>query len=86
MNLKCKNCGSEKIIPSVNVMDQGQHSDGTLKAHVGYNDPAAILLREAVFARLKANICGACGYTELFASKPEELYSAYLKAKEYCRM
>ncbi len=83
MNLKCKNCGSEKIILDVSVQDQGQHSDGRLKAHVGNNDPTAVFLREPVFARFKANICGECGFTELFASTPAELYAAYLKTKEY---
>ena len=63
MNLKCKNCGSEKIIPQVNMLDQGQHSDGTLKAHVGFEKPEAIFFKEAIYARLKANICGECGHT-----------------------
>jgi hypothetical protein len=35
----------------------------------------------AVYAKLKANICGECGYTELFVENPAGLYDAYLKAK-----
>ncbi len=81
MDLKCKNCGSEKMIPGVQMLDQGHHSDGTLKAHVGFEDPDAVIFRGAVYARLKANICGECGYTELFADDPAELYAAYLRWK-----
>lgn len=83
MDLKCRNCGSEKVIPEVRVQDQGHHSDGLLKAYVGNNDPAAVILREPVFAKFKANICGECGFTELFADDPAALYAAYLKTKEY---
>jgi hypothetical protein len=79
MKLTCKSCGSEKMIAGAHVLDQGQHSDRTLKAHVGYNDPGAIFLREAVYARLKANICGACGHAQIYAENPGELYEAYLK-------
>jgi predicted nucleic-acid-binding Zn-ribbon protein len=34
-----------------------------------------------VYAKMNANICGECGYTELFAEDPATLYDAYLKAK-----
>jgi hypothetical protein len=81
MKTKCIKCGSEKIIPLVGVMDQGQHSDGKLKALVGYTNPEAWVFKGAVYARLKANICGVCGYTELVAEDPAALYQAYIKAK-----
>jgi len=81
MNQKCGKCGSEKVIPLVAMMDQGQYSDGTLKALVGYTNPEAWVFKGAVYARLKANICGECGYTELIAEDAPELYDQYLKAK-----
>jgi hypothetical protein len=80
MNSKCSKCGSEKVIPLVGMMDQGQYSDGTLKALVGYTNPEAWVFKGAVYAKLKANICGACGYPELMAEDPAALYDAYLKA------
>jgi hypothetical protein len=79
MGMKCRNCGSEKMIPGVDVQDQGQASDGVLRAHVGYIEPEAIFFPGKVFARWKANICGECGHTEFFANEPAELYAAYLK-------
>jgi ribosomal protein S27AE len=81
MNSRCSKCGSEKVILLADMMDQGQYSDGTLKALVGYTNPEAWVFKGAVYAKLKANICGECGYTELLAENPAGLYDAYLKAK-----
>ncbi len=80
MNSKCSKCGSAKIIPLAGMVDQGQYSDGKLKAFIGYTNPEAWVFKGAVYAKLTANICGECGYTELFAEGAAELYSAYLKA------
>lgn len=80
MNPTCSKCGSSKIIPLVGLVDQGQYSDGTLKALVGYTNPEAWVFKGAVHAKLKANICGNCGHTELVAENPEALYEAYMKA------
>jgi hypothetical protein len=79
MDTRCARCGSEKIIPLVAILDQGQYSDGTLKAHVGYTNPEAWLFKGAVYARLKATICGECGHTDLTAENPAALYEAYLR-------
>jgi ribosomal protein S27AE len=81
MNLKCSKCGSEKIIPLASMIDQGQASDGTLKALVGYTNPEAWVFKGAVYAKMNANICGECGYTELIAEDAAALYDAYLKAR-----
>lgn len=78
---QCGKCGSAKAIPLVGVMDQGQGSDGRLKTCVGYTNPEAWIFKGAVYAKLSATICGACGYTELTAENPGELYEAYLAAK-----
>ncbi len=63
------------------MVDQGQGSDGTLKALVGYTNPKAWVFKGSVHAALKANICGDCGYTELIAENPAALYEAYLKGQ-----
>lgn len=81
MGAGCTKCGSSKIIPMVPVLDQGQHSDGTLKAHVGFTNPEAWLFKGAVYARLKATICGECGYTELSVEDPAKVYEDYLKTR-----
>ena len=81
MKERCTKCDSDKIIPLVRVMDQGDSSDGRLKAHVGYTNPEAWLFKGAVYAQLSATICGECGHTELTAEKPAALYEAYLDSK-----
>ncbi len=63
------------------MVDQGQYSDGSLKAVVAYTNPEAWVFKGAVYAKLRANICGQCGYTELFAENAAALYETYLKAK-----
>ncbi len=82
MNATCSKCGSDKIIPLAGMIDQGEYSDGTLKALVGFTNPEAWVFKGAIYAKLKANICGECGYTELIAENPDALYEAYLKAKK----
>lgn len=81
MNLTCSKCHSEKIIPFVSVLDQGQYSGGNLIAHIGFTNPEAWLSKGPVYATLKATICGECGYTELTAENPAELYRAYQAAQ-----
>ncbi len=81
MNPKCTKCGSEKVIPLATMVDQGQYSDGSLKAFVAYTNPEAWVFKGAVYAKLRANICGQCGYTELIAENAAELYDTYLKVK-----
>jgi len=81
MSARCSKCGSTKTIPMVNIMDQGQHSDGTLKATVGYTNPEAWLFKGAVYAQLKATICGDCGFVELCVDDPAKVYEDYLKTR-----
>ena len=81
MNPKCSKCGSEKIIPLATMVDQGQYSDCTLKAFVAYTNPEAWVFKGAGYAKLRANICGQCGYTELIAENAAALYDTYLKTK-----
>lgn len=77
MGEQCMKCGSEKLIPQLSVVDQGQHSDGTLKANIGYTNPDAWIFKGPILSQLKATICGDCGYTELSVENPRELYETY---------
>jgi len=79
MNSICSKCSSDKIIPNAQVFDQGQFSDGHLKAIVSAN-PQAILFKENKLTPLKAQICGECGHTEFVVEDPQTLYQAYLKS------
>jgi ribosomal protein S27AE len=76
---KCMKCGSTKIIPNVQIQDQGQYSDGHLKVVIA-EDPKALFFKNNRLTRLKAQICGECGYTEFIVEDPHMLYSAYIKS------
>lgn len=81
MSDKCEKCGSEKIVPMAGVLDQGQYSDGKLKAVV-YTNPEAWIFKGLVSAQLTARICGECGHTELTAQNPSAIYKAYVNAQK----
>jgi hypothetical protein len=71
----CAKCGAEQVIPRVKVLDRG---DGTRELGVEVTRyPEAFIFKEATHSNLIARICGVCGYTELYADSPGELYKAY---------
>ena len=74
----CAKCGSGKVVPLARMADQGQYSDGKLKAVV-YTNPEAWIFKGAVSAVLRARICGDCGFTELYAEKPQALFKAWTR-------
>jgi hypothetical protein len=83
MSEACRRCGSEKIIPSVPLMDHygdlGGFSDPARVSVSG--QPDAWFFRDTATGRLRARICGECGYVELHASNFRMLYEKYLKAR-----
>ena len=82
MNATCAKCGSGKMMLEIPLKDQGQYSDGQLKAQVGFLHPEAAIFRGRTYAKLRANICGECGFTELFAENPRLLYEAYARTQK----
>lgn len=71
---QCPNCTSSEIISNVAGIDRGRHNDTSLPLSVGmYRDPDAWIDKGLFQSPLKAWICGACGYTELFVQHPREL-------------
>jgi hypothetical protein len=74
----CAACGSTKLIPGASVED-GWTSRYAAREHViriGAN-PKAFFSNHITESKVKAYICGTCGYTALFAEQPHELYEAY---------
>ena len=76
MTTNCTKCGSDKIISRAKIFDQGEYSDGTLKAAFVKN-PEAWIFKGTVLSRLRAVICGACGFTELYVEEPDKLHEAF---------
>lgn len=75
----CVRCGSAKIMRGITVSDQGEHSDGQLKVVV-FGSPDAILFKDRLYGKLRADICGECGHVEFRVTNPRQLYRHWLKA------
>jgi hypothetical protein len=73
----CPKCGSPRVIPGVRVLDRdGEYSDKSLSVRLDRN-PDALLFKGSEVVELRANVCGRCGYTELYVTDPQALWSAY---------
>lgn len=81
MTLTCMKCQSTKIAQNVQVMDQVQYSNGSLTVFVS-EVPEAMIFKRTKTTRLRANVRGECGFTDLFAEEPELIYETYLKSLE----
>jgi formate-dependent nitrite reductase cytochrome c552 subunit len=44
-------------------------------------DPTAIMFKKSTRSDVHAWICGQCGYMELYADNPSELYQAFTEAQ-----
>lgn len=78
--MSCLNCQSGKGIPGVRVVDRG-HSFSKLSLSLTVDaDPSAMLFTGTVASALRAQICGDCGYTRLFAEGHNELWKAHQKS------
>jgi hypothetical protein len=77
----CSKCKSPKVIPRARIIDRADYNLTTdLTVHV-YENPEAMIFKGTNPGTLRARICGECGYVETYIDNPEELYSAYLRAK-----
>ena len=75
----CSKCQSEKILPRVRIRgDVASRYDLLVEVH---EHPQAILFTGTHRVEVRARVCGECGYTELYAEKPQELYSVYMAAR-----
>ena len=77
---ECSHCGSTRIIPGVNIVDQGEGSDGKLEAVI-YGSPQALIFKDRLYGEINADICGECGHIELRVTNPRELYEHYRKSR-----
>jgi hypothetical protein len=80
---KCGHCGSDKMKEDVQLNSQSclpaNRIDGP--AAFVHSDPNALLLRGTVFGKLRARVCGGCGYTEIYTKNFEKLYEAYQQSQ-----
>jgi predicted nucleic-acid-binding Zn-ribbon protein len=72
----CPKCGCTIIVQGVRVLDRG---DANLKHDLSvavYSKPDSWLFKGEVTGELWACVCGACGFTELYATNLDELVRA----------
>ncbi len=77
-SVSCGKCGSGEVLQGVRPIG-GAHEE-QLKVQV-FEKPNATLFKGAVSVPLLAHVCGACGFTELYAQEPERLLEARRRAK-----
>jgi len=77
----CLKYGSAKIVPRAPVRDMGHYNlPGQLTVML-HENPDAAIFKETFLCGLTARVCGECGYAELYAEQPRELYGAFERSK-----
>lgn len=77
---RCASCGSDALIPDAFLFDGKSTVNGTTTAFgVGvYTVPDALLRKNPATSRASYRVCGACGFTMLFADDPRALWDGYV--------
>ena len=79
--MHCPKCNSGELIPNVRILDKRDRGACSDDLQVEVQEaPGALLFKGNHHGKLRATICGACGFTELYATNPKELLFAYKKA------
>ena len=71
---QCPKCGSTRVMNDVRIIDGSFEEDLSVQVQ---KTPHAMLFKGSVGVPLKAQVCGACGYAELYASDPARLLEAH---------
>ena len=79
--MHCPKCNSGELIPNVRILDKRDRGACSDDLQVEVQEaPGALLFKGNHRGKLRAIICGACGFTELYATDPQELLLAHKKA------
>lgn len=74
---RCLRCNSDRMIDGAYIADaQGPRVVVGVEHH-----PDRGRLTRAVSTQIHASVCGSCGYVELWANRPDELWEAYHRAE-----
>lgn len=79
--LICTACRSDKVIPSVRVIEHDDGYELDLKVQVSER-PGGKLDMRTHYAPLRAKVCCNCGHTDLLVADPEKLWAAYQKSQQ----
>jgi len=78
----CPKCGSLRIVREALVPDRTDASSSNPLSIRVVENPAATLFRVPRDFPLRAWVCGDCGYTEFYATQPEELVASERRARQ----
>lgn len=65
--MQCPKCQSTDVIDDVRVVDHGDHHAVRDLTVTVFRKPTALMFKGTVYSDVKARVCGACGFIELFA-------------------
>ncbi len=77
---ECPKCGSHDIVPNRPILDHGHAQVYDLQLELDERPEALLFKGQHVSSILAAWICGACGYTELYATNHQQLYTLYRRS------
>jgi len=78
---RCPKCNSDQMIDGGYVADaQGPR----VVVGVDFHPDRGRLVHTAS-TLIHASVCGSCGFVELYANRPDELYAAYQRAERVDR-
>jgi hypothetical protein len=77
---ECLRCGSKKVVVNAGIRGSG---NVTLEVAV-YGDPDALVFRDTSTAPVFTQLCGECGFVEMFVSKADgaKLYNTIIAANK----
>jgi hypothetical protein len=80
---KCTQCGSEKVIPNVPLLDHyGSQGVFSRPAKVEVEgSPAAWFFKDIAEGGVSLSVCGECGHAELRVGNARELWEKYRRAR-----
>ncbi len=77
---KCPKCGSERLIPNARLVEQDFGAAHSVR--VGeFASPGDAFFKWEEKVDVRAQVCGACGFMELYATDPERLFEAFRRAQ-----
>jgi len=83
MMTQCPECGSNDIVPDLNILTE-ETTSGHRPVYVKLMEPPPtkrplMWIAQEVKTEFQASICGACGYTQFHAKHPAGILEAYQK-------
>ena len=75
---RCLKCGSDSMVPDVRVIDRGDQNVRQATEVGLQTNPQALLFKGEVRVGTRAQVCGECGFVEVYATDPPALWDAYV--------